>query len=116
MELARNILLLLHLVGMAGILISLLRSRSTISAGVIHSASLALVAGLGLVAIRYPLHSQDPTRWPLIDNAKIGIKFIFVLIILALGFMNKKKEQVSSTVWSVIAALTIANIIVAVVW
>jgi hypothetical protein len=116
MELTRNILLLLHLAGMAGILVSLLRSRTKISAGVTHSASLALVAGLGLVAIRYPLHSQDPTRWPLIDNAKIGIKFIFVLIIIALGFMNKKKEQVSSTVWSVIAALTIANIIIAVVW
>ena len=116
MELARNLLLLLHLAGMAGILISLLSSRTKISAGVTHSASLALVAGLGLVGVRYGLHSQDPAKWPLIDNAKIGIKFTFVLIILALAFINKKKEQVSSTVWSFIAALTIANIIIAVVW
>ena len=116
MELARNILLLLHLVGMAGILISLLRSRTTISAGVTHSASLALVAGLGLVAIRYPLHSQDPMKWPLIDNAKIGMKLTFVLIILVLAFINRKKETISSNVWNWVAALTIGNIIIAVVW
>ena len=116
MELARNLLLLLHLAGMAGILISLLSSRTKISAGVTHSAALALVAGLGLVGVRYGLHSQDPTKWPLIDNAKIGIKFTFVMIILALGYINKKKETVSSTVWSTIAALTIGNIIIAVVW
>jgi len=109
-------LLLLHLAGMAGILISLLAARTKISAGVTHSAALALVAGLGLVGVRYGLHSQDPAKWPLIDNAKIGIKFTFVMIILALGYINKKKETVSSTVWSTIAALTIGNIIIAVVW
>jgi len=52
----------------------------------------------------------------LIVNAKIGIIFTFFLIILALAFINKQREQVSSTVWSFIAALTIANIIMAVVW
>jgi len=45
MEIARNILLLLHLAGMAGILVSLLQSRSKLSAGVTHSALLALTAG-----------------------------------------------------------------------
>ena len=116
MELARNVLLLLHLAGMAGILISLLRSRTKIATGLTHSALTALVAGLGLVAIRYPLHSQDAARWPLPDNAKIAIKFTFVLIILALAFANKKKERISSNVWAVIAGLTIGNIIIAVTW
>ena len=73
MELTRNVLLLIHLAGMAGILLSLLRSRTKIATGLLHSALTALVAGLALVAIRYPLHSQDPMKWPLIDNAKIGI-------------------------------------------
>ena len=116
MELTRNILLLLHLAGMAGILISLLQSRSKLSSGLIHSALLALVAGIALVAIRYPLHNSDPMKWPLIDNAKIGIKLVFVLIILVLAFINRKKETLSSNVWSVVAGLTIGNIIIAVVW
>jgi hypothetical protein len=55
-------------------------------------------------------------KWPLPDNAKITVKLLFVLIILALAFTNRKKETISSTIWSFIAALTIGNIIIAVVW
>jgi hypothetical protein len=113
MELLRNILLLLHLAGMAGILISLIKTRTKIATGLVHSALLATIA---LVGIRYPLHSSDPMKWPLPDNAKIGMKLTFVLIILALAFANKKKESISSNVWAWIAALTIGNIIIAVVW
>ena len=114
MELVRNILLLLHLAGMAGILISLVKTRTT--TGLVHSALTATVAGIGLVGIRYPLHNSDPMKWPLPDNAKIGMKLTFVLIILFLAFLNRKKETLSSNVWSWIAALTIGNIIIAVVW
>jgi hypothetical protein len=35
---------------------------------------------------------------------------------LALAFANKKKETISFNVWAWIAALTIGNIIIAVVW
>ena len=112
----RNILLLLHLAGMAGILISLVKTRTTIATGLVHSALTATVAGIGLVGIRYPLHNSDPMKWPLPDNAKIGMKLTFVLIILLLAFLNRKKETLSSNVWSWIAALTIGNIIIAVVW
>jgi len=55
-------------------------------------------------------------KWPLIDNAKIGMKLTFVLIILVLAFINRKKETISSNVWNWVAALTIGNIIIAVVW
>jgi len=55
-------------------------------------------------------------KWPLPDNAKIGMKLTFVLIILALAYANKKKESISANVWAWIAALTIGNIIIAVVW
>ena len=116
MELARNILLGIHLIAMLGILFSLLTSRKKLSPCLTHSALLALVAGIALVGIRYPLHDSDPMKWPLPDNAKIGIKLLFILIILALAFSNRKKETISSNVWSLIGALTIGNIIIAVVW
>jgi hypothetical protein len=116
MQLVRNILLLLHLAGMTGILISLIKTRAKNPIGLIHSALLATVAGIALVGIRYPLHNSDPLKWPLPDNLKITIKLIFVLIILTLAFANKKKGSISSNVWAWIAALTIGNIIIAVVW
>jgi uncharacterized membrane protein YadS len=116
MELARNVLLVLHLAGMAGILISLLASRTRLSPGVTHSALLALVAGIALVGLRYGLHSEDPVKWETVDNAKITIKFIFVLAILVIGFVNKKKESLSPMVVPWIAGLTIGNIIIAYVW
>ena len=38
------------------------------------------------------------------------------MIILVLAFINRKKETISSNVWNWVAALTIGNIIIAVVW
>jgi hypothetical protein len=116
MELARNVLLILHLAGMAGILISILASRTKLSSGITHSALLSLIAGIGLVGIRYSLHSQDPAKWELIDNAKISIKLLFVLAILAITYANKKKSTLSPMVIPWIAGLTIGNIIIAYVW
>ena len=115
MELLRNILLLLHLAGMAGILISLIKNRTKIATGLVHSALTATVTGIALVGLRYPLHNSDPMKWPWPDNAKITIKLLFVLIILALALTNRKKETISSTIWSLIAALTIGNMIIALV-
>ena len=116
MELARNVLLILHLAGMAGILISILASRTKLSSGISHSALLALIAGIGLVGIRYSLNSADPIKWELIDNAKITIKLIFVAIILVLGYRYKKKETVAPVIWWTVAVLALANIAIAVWW
>ena len=114
MELARNILLGLHLIGMAGILISLLASRTKLSPGVTHSALLSLITGLSLVGLRYPLVEADPMKWEEVDNTKISIKLLIVVAILVIGYKNKKKEAVSKEVVGAIAALAIINIVLAV--
>ena len=116
MELVRNVLLVLHFAGMAGILVSLIASRTKLSPGLIHSALLALVAGIALVGARYGLNGQDPEKWETVDNAKITIKFLFVLIILVIAFVNRKKERLSPVVVPLIGALTVANIVIAYVW
>jgi len=51
MEITRSLLLILHFIGMAGLLGGLASSKS-LNKGVLHSSLLALVAGLGLVGIR----------------------------------------------------------------
>jgi hypothetical protein len=114
MELARNILLGLHLLGTIGILVSLLLSRKKLSPGITHSALLSLLTGIALVGLRYPLVDSDPMKWEAIDNTKISIKLLIVLAILVIGYMNKNKEAVSKVVVGAIAALAISNIAMAV--
>lgn len=116
MELARNILLGLHLIGMAGILVSLLASRKKLSPGITHSALLAFLTGIALVGIRYGLNDQDPEKWANVDNAKITIKTLVVGAILILGFRYKKKESVSPVIWWTIAVLALVNVAIAVWW
>jgi hypothetical protein len=114
MELVRNILLFLHLAGMAGILISLVASRKKLSPGITHSALLAFLTGIALVGIRYGLNDQDPAKWANVDNAKITIKTLFVATILILGFRYKKKDSVSPGIWWTIVGLALSNIALAV--
>ena len=113
MELARNILLGLHLLGTAGILVSLLLSRKKLSPGITHSALLSLITGIALVGLRYPLVDSDPMQWEEIDNTKISIKLLIVLVILVLGYKNKKKEVVSKLTLAALTALALLNIIIA---
>jgi uncharacterized membrane protein len=115
-ELARNILLGLHLLGTAGILISLLLSKKKLSPGITHSALLSLLTGIALVGLRYPLVDADPMKWEEVDNTKISIKLLIVFVILVIGYKNKKKEVVSKLVFGVISLLTVANILIAVWW
>ncbi len=116
MELTRNILLILHLTGMAGILISLLASRTKLSAGVTHSALLSFITGFALVGIRYPLVDADPVKWEAIDHVKISIKLAIVLAILVIAYVNKKKSTLSPMVLPWLGGLAISNIIIAYVW
>jgi len=116
MELARNILLGLHLLGTAGILVSLVLSRKKLSPGIIHSALLSLLSGIALVGLRYPLVDADPMKWEEIDNTKISVKLLIVLLILVISFKNKQKEVVSKLIVGAIATLAISNITLAVFW
>jgi uncharacterized membrane protein len=116
MELARNILLGLHLLGTIGILVSLLLSKKKLSPGITHSALLSLLTGIALVGLRYPLVDSDPMKWEEIDNTKISIKLLIVLVILVLGYKNKKKEVVRKAVVASIAGLALVNIAIAVLW
>jgi hypothetical protein len=55
-------------------------------------------------------------KWEEIDNTKISIKLLIVLVILVLGYKNKKKETVSKLVVGAISVLLVVNIVTAVWW
>ncbi len=55
-------------------------------------------------------------KWEEVDNTKISIKLLIVLVILVIGYKFKKKEVVSKIVVGAIAALATINIVIAVFW
>ena len=117
MTTARNIFLLLHVLGFIGIIGALLsqiaKSQKRILGGAIHSALLSLISGLALVGIKTSLHASDPLKWEALDHTKVGIKLIFLVIILVLGFRNTKKTVVSNAVWTTMVGLALLNLIIA---
>ena len=75
MEILRNILFVLHLVGVSailgGALVQLapgLRGKGRVIATILHGAWLQLITGVALVAVIQGAHLDD------INNVKIGVK------------------------------------------
>jgi len=116
MTIARNIFLLLHLVSFLGILGALLsqipKPQKRILDGAMHSALLSLISGIALVGIRTSLHASDAAQWEAPNHTKVGIKLIFLVIILILGYKNYKKPVVSTKIWAIMVALALTNLVI----
>lgn len=108
------------MLAIAGILFLLLnknlKAPHKLSAGVLHSALTALVAGMAMVGIRHSLNASDPEQWPLFNNTKISIKLLVVVAILYIGYKNSKKETISTATWASLVGLTVSNILIASLW
>lgn len=109
----------IHIFSIVGLMVLLLmqvrKSPRRIHPGTLHTALTALAAGLLMVGIRTPLNHQDPEKWPLLNNAVIGLKFAILLVILVLISQNFKKPRVKNSIWIVLIALTTSNILIALV-
>jgi hypothetical protein len=49
-----------------------------------------------------------------LNNGKIAIKLVIVLVIAVLAFVGKKKPAPQVGLWAIIGLLTLANVVVAV--
>ena len=111
---------ILHMLGILGVLVLLLLQVSKkprkFNAGVLHSAATALIAGLVMVGVQYPLNEENADEWPLYDNTKIAVKLGIVLIILLIGYRQNKKSVFTTKTWATLLALTVANIVIAYTW
>lgn len=111
-----GILVILHFVGLAsllgGVLVQIkdtIAGKGRIVAAMFHGALLQLITGLLLVgAIEMSGGS--------INNAKIAVKLAVLIIITVLVLVYRKKATVASLVVWAIGALTLANIVIAVLW
>jgi len=122
MEATRNILLVLHFVGLAalfgGFLAQIASPVKNVAAGMMHGALLSLIAGIGLVGVRTSLYESNPENWPLPDNAKVAVKSLIITVILIVGYTSRKKDKDAgnSTAWLTVGLLAFTNIVIAVFW
>lgn len=78
-----------------------------------HSGLLMLIAGIVMVGINQMMHADDPNV-ELLDHVKIAIKSTILIVILALGYLNIKKSELSNKVWGLMTLLATANVVIAV--
>jgi hypothetical protein len=115
-----DIALWVHILSVIGLLVLLLlqipKSPRRVHPGVLHTGLTALVAGLVMIGVRTPLHTQNPDKWPLLNNGWVSVKFVVLIVILLLGYQNFKKREVKNAVWIAMIVLTVANILIALFW
>lgn len=117
MTLVYQLLLVLHLIGWAIVLGGVLASLRSpgIYVGTFHGALTAFVTGVAMVGLASAdLAGREP------DHAKIAVKLVIALIVVVLTYLairrTKRDEAVSPGAKGAIAALTVANVAIAVLW
>ncbi len=120
MSIVLNVLIVLHFLGLAaligGFLVQIKTPERVINNAMFHGALTQLVTGVLMVGLLYPLHKSNPDEYGLPDNAKIAVKLVVLLVVLALILANRKKPVISNGVWGTIGGLAILNVIIAVFW
>lgn len=113
MDVLYNVFVLLHFVGFAalfgGAFTQLKGPKRVVNAAMFHGALTQVVTGIVLLGL------QEMGDGP-VNHMKLGIKFIVLVVIMVLVFLNRKKDNVSNGAFWSIFALTLANAAIAVFW
>ena len=102
----------IHLLSVIGILVLLVLQWNKIprklNPGVLHARLTALIAGVVMVGLHESVKPDEE-----LNHTKVGIKFLVLIVILALGYKNVKKPELSKNIWLVMIGLTVFNIVIA---
>ncbi|QWC86036.1 hypothetical protein KLP28_04730 [Nocardioidaceae bacterium] len=108
------LLLVVHLVGLAGVLFGLLRQLKSeakvIDAIILHSINTQLVAGLLLVGVLEGMDGED------VNHTKIGVKLAIALVLAVLAWANRKKPSIPEGLFYGFLVLEVLNTFVALFW
>lgn len=115
MEFLYTALVVLHFVGIVaigyGFFKELAKKTFGVNVAMLHGASTQLLTGVLLVG----LHESGSLESDyVVDHPKIAIKLIISLVIIALYSIGKRKTE-QKLFWGLIGALTLTNILIAVV-
>jgi hypothetical protein len=112
MSAINTIVYIIHILSVIGILTLLIlqwnKNPRKLNPGVLHAGLTALLAGIVMVGLHDSVKPDEP-----LNHTKVGIKLIVLIVILALGYKNVKKPELSKNVWLTMIGLTILNIIIA---
>lgn len=118
MEILKNVILALHIIGVAALLGGALYQMKSIRSGqarvlpaMMHGAWTMLVTGVALVGMAYALGNGE-----YVDNLKITIKLAVLVAIVVIGLVYRKKETVPTWVVPTIGGLTVVNVLLATIW
>ena len=84
------------------------KSPRKLNPGVLHAGLAALIAGVVMVGLHESVKPDEE-----LNHTKVGIKFLVLIVILALGYKNVKKPELPKNVWLAMIGLTIFNIVIA---
>ncbi len=113
MAILYGVIVVLHLIGMAGVVggwMSTVRTPRVVPA-MVQGSLVSLVTGLLLVGLAYPVFDGDG-----IDNVKITVKLVVALTIAVLVWVNRRRDAVPRGLLSLIGGLALLNVAVAVLW
>ncbi|MCV2395084.1 hypothetical protein OEB99_12270 [Actinotalea sp. M2MS4P-6] len=114
MEIVKNLLLVLHFVGLAsllgGFLVQMKPAVKTVNPAMLHGALTQLVTGVALVGVIEAIGEHE------LNYPKIMTKTAVLLVITGLVFVFRGRERVPTGVWGAIGGLTLLNIVLAVFW
>jgi len=106
------IMYVIHLLSVIGILVLLMhqwnKKPRKLNPGVLHAGLTALIAGVVMVGLHDSVKPDEE-----LNHTKVGIKFLVLVVILALGYKNVKKPELPKNVWLTMTGLTVLNIIIA---
>lgn len=113
MDIVRQLLLVIHLLGFAalfgGLLLQARTPGKSVNALMRDGAGTAFVAGVLLVGV-LEMGDGDP------NHAKIAVKLVIGLVVLGLVMANLRKPRIPDGLYWGLLALTVANVGVAVLW
>ncbi len=113
MDLVRQALLFLHVLGFAallgGLLVQLGTGEKRVLPAMRDGVATAFLAGMFLVGV---LEAGDAP----VDHAKVAVKFGIGLVLLVLVMANMRKPRIPEGLFYGMLALSIANVAVAIFW
>lgn len=116
MEILKDVVLALHIIGVVALLGGVLYQTKAMRQGaarvlpaMMHGAWTMLVTGIALVGLQYPLGND-------VNNTKISVKLVVLVAIIVVALLNRKREVVASWVLPALGGLTVLNILLATVW
>jgi hypothetical protein len=115
MQFVYNLIVILHFIGLASLLGGFLVQMSAADKGVnpamLHGALTQLVTGVLMVGLIESGAVDEEA-----NMTKISVKLAIVVVITVLAFIGRRKQPPQVALWGIIGALTLANVVIAVLW